>query len=175
MHGKYPALNDPEQAIQVLAHEFAGFTALFSAVSFFALVFTIVFQLRQAVIQSQFNREQLSLILSPIIGVELKLIDIPEALKFHGITEADLAAHDITAQELSYLVASFTAGRIYHEARKAHIRTPFDPDSERYRHLMCRSESTRKAWPLVKRMMNHSSFVDRIQATINLQQSSGNP
>ena len=85
MHRTYPTLNDPKQAIQVLAHEFAGLTALFSAVSFFALLFTIAFQLRQAMIQSQFNREQLSLTLSPIIGVELKLIDIPGALKFHGI------------------------------------------------------------------------------------------
>jgi hypothetical protein len=166
MRGAYTRLSDPDDAIGLFAHEFAGFTALCSALSFAGVLFTIVFQCWQAAKQAQVQQEQLALNLSPIVTVELKLAELPSAIRFHGITEQELAAHDIAANELAYVVASFTAGRIYHEARKRHITAPFDQHSERYRYQMCISAKTRKAWPLVKRMMNQSSFVERIEATI---------
>jgi len=167
MQTKYPQLKDPNQAVSLLSSEYAGFTALFSAISFACVVFTIISQMRQSAKQAQFQQEQLALNLSPIINVELKISDIPTVLRFHGITKEQLAEAGVTEQELAYLAASFSAGRIYHEARKGHITTPFDETSESYRYRMCASPDTRKAWKLIRLMMNESSFVDRIQATIN--------
>jgi len=167
MQMKYPQLKDPDKAVGLLSSEYAGFTALFSAISFACIVFTVISQIRQSAKQAQFQQEQLALNLSPIINVELKISEIPTVLRFHGIADAQLAEAGVTAEELAYLAASFSAGRIYHEARKGHIRIPFDEKNESYRYRMCASEHTRKAWKLIKLMMNESSFVDRIQATIN--------
>lgn len=105
--------------------------------------------------------------LSSIINVELSLSKIKSAFRFHGITDKKLEAAGITAEELAYLVSSFTAGGIYHRISGIPyiwLSTPFKEGT--YRYEMCKSSDTRKAWPLIKKMMNPSRFRDRIDNTI---------
>ena len=102
--------------------------------------------------------------LSHMVGVELSLKEIQTAIKFHGISKGDLQTAGITEEELSYLVASFTAGGIYHRFKTFKKNTPFEPDS--YRYKMCINKQLRVAWPLVMKMMNKSPFTEKVERTI---------
>ncbi|MBD3337338.1 MAG: hypothetical protein GF355_17635 [Candidatus Eisenbacteria bacterium] len=96
--------------------------------------------------------------------VELSLKDIPGALKFRGITERELAAAGVTVEELSYLTANILAGWLLYEAVESNCRKPFERGH--YRYKLFQSEHTQKAWPLVKRILEHTPFMDRIDGTI---------
>lgn len=104
--------------------------------------------------------------LSHVANIEQTLGQVPSALKFHGITEEALKKADIRSEELAYLLASFTAGAIYHGTKAQKKMETFEDDS--YRYVMCKSEATRKAWPIIKQMMNPSDYRDKIDNTISL-------
>lgn len=105
--------------------------------------------------------------LSEIVEVEARLGELPEALRFHGMSKEELDRAGLTPQEFAYLLNSFTLGATWDRILHPNLRTPFGVDSYRYR--MCKSKETRKAWPLVKKLMNPSVFVDRIDLTIRMQ------
>lgn len=105
--------------------------------------------------------------LSAIVEVEARLGDLPEALRFHGMSKEELDQAGITPHELAYLLNNFTLGGTSDRILGRNLRIPFGVDSYRYR--MCKSKETRKAWPLVKKLMNPSDFVDRIDLTIREQ------
>src|SRR5688572_3971226 len=48
-----------------------------------------------------------------IVDVERSLADVPSALRFHGVTAADLDAAGVTAAELAYLVANCSVSGLY--------------------------------------------------------------
>ncbi len=102
--------------------------------------------------------------LPPIVELEARLGDLPSALRFHGVSPSDLEEAGITPQEFAYLVNSFTLGSVWHRIIAPGIKTTYGIDHYRYR--MCQAESVRKAWPLVKKLMNPSDFVERIDKTI---------
>ncbi len=102
--------------------------------------------------------------LSEIVEVEARLGDLPEALRFHGISKEELDHVGLAPQEFAYLLNSFTLGSAWDRILHPNLRTPFGVDSYRYR--MCKSRDFRKAWPLVKRLMNPSDFVARVDLTI---------
>lgn len=102
--------------------------------------------------------------LSEIVEVEGRLGELPEALRFHGMSKEDLEQAGLTPQEFAYLLNSFTLGATWDRILHPNVRTPFGVDNYRYR--MCESKETRKAWPLVKKLMNPSDFVDRVDLTI---------
>jgi len=102
--------------------------------------------------------------LSHVVNIEQTLGQIPTALKFHGITPKEMNEADIEPKELAYLLSSFTAGEIYHGTKAQKKMKTFEVGSYRYR--MCKSEATRKAWPIIKRMMNPSIYRNKITATI---------
>ncbi|HEY5814520.1 MAG TPA: hypothetical protein VIT23_17935 [Terrimicrobiaceae bacterium] len=169
---------------------FGGANALFSALAFAGALFVILHQ--RAEIQRQasdshetkqqmkeqldFLREQLSLMkaqresnvlaanLAPIITVEKMISEIPGTLRFHGITPEELQGINITQEEFVYLVTSFTVGGIYHRALDSSSVEAFPEDT--YRGRMCACKEVRMAWPLVRRLMNPSNFITRIEKTI---------
>jgi len=81
---------------------------------------------------------------------------IPSVLRFHGIPDPEkaLSEHGVTAEELAYLISSFTlAGVLYTTSPD---KTLFcGPDS--YRDHMFQSEAMRKAWPLVRMFYGRSA------------------
>src|SRR5438046_6838568 len=91
-----------------------------------------------------------------IVEVERSLSEVPSALRFHGITEQALEEAGVTAAELAYLAASCSATGLYHNFSPEDPRQPFDSGSYRYR--MCETADFRRAWPLLKRMMNRGTF-----------------
>jgi hypothetical protein len=105
--------------------------------------------------------------LSEIVEVEARLGEFPEALRFHGMSKEELDQAGLTPQEFAYLLNSFTLGGTWDRILHPSLRTPFGVDTYRYR--MCKSKETRKAWPLVKKLMNPSDFVDRVDLTIRRQ------
>ncbi len=108
-------------------------------------------------------------ILGHFVQLERSLENTPLAFRFHGISEDDIRDVGITAEELSYLVASFTCGNFYH-----HLLAPFNKNvfpEGHYRFAMCASEPFQKAWPLVRKMLSPSNFVIRVDRTIELLKS----
>ncbi|GAC1622331.1 MAG: hypothetical protein NVS9B10_06210 [Nevskia sp.] len=104
-----------------------------------------------------------------IVDVERMLASVPSALRFHGVTPADLEAAGVTAAELAYLLSSCSATSLYHNNSREDPQRPFAPGS--YRHGMCATEDFRRAWPLLKRLMNPGVFVSRIEATLAMIES----
>lgn len=105
--------------------------------------------------------------LSEIVEVEARLGELPEALRFHGMSKEELDQAGLTPKEFAYLLNNLTLGGIRDRIHHPNLRTPFGAGSYRYR--MCKSKETRKAWPLVRRLMNPSAFVDRVDLTIRKQ------
>lgn len=130
------------------------------AVSIVSLIANVLFHhfLRKASVKQN---------LGYIVQIEKSLENTPSAFRFHGITPTDIAAAGVTEQELAYLVASCTSGGIYHESMGASGSVPFERNS--YRYNMCCTEDFRRAWPLVKRMMNKNKhgFVAKVDLTIS--------
>ncbi len=129
------------------------------SISIISFVLTIWFNHRQLGVQSLTS-------LSHMINLERSISNIPSAFRFHGITELQIIDADITPEELAYLVSSITAGGIYHRTHSPNCSKPFPADS--YRYNMCKTEEFRKAWPLVKKMMNGSNYIQKIDKTIKL-------
>lgn len=96
--------------------------------------------------------------------LERSLAEVPTALRFHGITLEQLEEVGITPEEFAYLAANFSAGHIFH--------TGVDPNDkgflvrDGYRYTMLKSPATRKAWPVLKRMIAPGKYRDKIEATI---------
>ena len=142
-------------------------------VSLLALITSIVALLWTAIMNRRQNEYSTLLAhLSDINAVEARLGQLPSALRFHGLSESDLADGGMTPEEYAYLLNNFTAGATWHMILTSRDRSPFRPGS--YRYVMCQSVETQKAWPVVKRMMSPSGFVERIDATIALIQRSAN-
>ena len=95
--------------------------------------------------------------------VEARLSDLPGALRFHGLAKEDLLAVGLALDEFAYLLNSFTLGSTRHQVLSRSTK-PFRPGT--YRYNMCKSEATRRAWPLIKMMMNTTDFVKAIDRTI---------
>jgi hypothetical protein len=119
------------------------------------------------------NRDQLQSArlanVTNIVNIERSLSDVPSALRFHGISQQSLDEAGITANEFAYLLASCSATSLYHNFSREDPNQPFAVDSYRYR--MCATADFRKAWPLLKRMMNTGTFVSRMDRTIALIQA----
>ena len=96
-----------------------------------------------------------------IINIESMIAKVPQVLRFHGVEdpEQELKQHGMTSEEFAYLLGSFTLGGTYYrtapEAR-AGIR------ESSYRHNMCRAPATRRAWPLLRRLITKSPYRDRL-------------
>lgn len=95
--------------------------------------------------------------------LERSLADIPTAFRFHGITPEQLKEIGVTPEEFAYLVANFSAGHIFHFGILNNTE-PFERDG--YRYTMLKTQATRKAWPLIKRMIAPGKYGDKIEATI---------
>lgn len=96
--------------------------------------------------------------------LERSIANTPTALRFHGITPEMLKEIDITPEEFAYLVSSFSIGYIYHFGATPKDVDPFPVDS--YRYNLLKSESTRKAWPLIRLMLGSGYYVKQMEATI---------
>ena len=96
-----------------------------------------------------------------LVSVEARLADVPSALRFHGIDPSDLSKHGLTDGEFAYSVNSFSVGGTYY-------RTAPKPEwmlrPGTYYHEMCRAEATRRAWPLLRRMLQPSPYRERLDS-----------
>ena len=113
------------------------------------------------------EQSRLSENLSSLAEIKLRLGEIPDAFRFHGITAQDLLAHDVKAEELSYLISNFLAGQIYYEMVPNDVKKPFPEDD--YRTHLCKSDAVQKAWPLVRKLLDNTSYRAKVELTINHQ------
>jgi len=114
----------------------------------------------------QKNVNAVSAFLAAIAQVERTLGQVPTAVRFHGIKPEELQEIGVTPEEFAYLVASFTVGWIHH-----YSMTPGDTDpwvEGSYRYNMFSSEPTRKAWPLIRRMMGPDKYCDKVEVTLKV-------
>ena len=134
-------------------------------IAFLALLLSFISLVWAFMVDKRQKNESVNASLGTIVQIEHSLANIKSAFKFHGIYDEDLDKHKVSREELAYLVASFTAGGIYHRTHSPNDISIFPEDS--YRYNMCLSQDTRKAWPLVERMMNKGKFVERVGYTID--------
>ena len=102
--------------------------------------------------------------LCPIVELEARLGELPQALRFHDVSVEEIREAGLEPQEFAYLVNSFTLGSVWHQIITPKIKTAYGIDE--YRTRMCRSKEFRRAWPVVKKLLNPTEFVDRIDATV---------
>ena len=102
--------------------------------------------------------------LSLLIGLNMYLAEMPELYRFHGITRGMLKEHEVTEKELAYLVSNFISGQIYYETTENDPTQPFPEDD--YRSQMCQTKAVRKAWPLVKLMLDNTAYRQKLDLTI---------
>lgn len=112
------------------------------------------------------NHEQsrISENLSSLAEIKLRLGEIPDAFRFHGITTQDLIEHEIKPEELSYLISNFLAGQIYYEMFPNNPTKPFPEDD--YRTHLCQSQAVYKAWPLIKKLLDNTPYRAKVELTI---------
>ena len=128
------------------------------ALSILSTIISVVFALRQIKTTSILASN------AAIINTERELGKVPSALKFHGINEDDLKQADITPEELAYLLTSCTGGAIYYRTLRKASDDPFEEGT--YRYIMCSQPSTRRAWPLIRRLMGDHIFRTKMDKTI---------
>ncbi|VAW65480.1 hypothetical protein MNBD_GAMMA08-2510 [hydrothermal vent metagenome] len=97
------------------------------------------------------------------LAAELK--DNPGILRFYDISEHELKEAGVTANEFSYLYRDFLIGSLYHLNPNAKSTGPFRENS--YRYKLLESKHTRQAWPLVKKKIAETKYVERIESTIS--------
>lgn len=104
--------------------------------------------------------------LSAIVQVERGLgnIDSNDSFRFHGIMDSEITAANLSKEELAYLVANFTAGRIYDVGKYPMWFGTYSEDNYRYK-MLARKE-TRDAWPLIVRMMTRDSYIRKLERTM---------
>jgi len=112
------------------------------------------------------HQEALATNLAALASVDLAIKDNPSVLRFHGVTEDDLSAAGITGEELAYLVATFHTGSIYYSIVGKDTSTRAFTEADTYRYYLCTTESTRRAWPLLKRFLMDSPYKRRLEVTI---------
>lgn len=115
--------------------------------------------------RNQVRREVRLRNLDSLGSAESLIRDFPTVLRFHGIEQVDLDIAGVTAGELAYLIANFSGGAVFFDQFRDAGR-PLPALS--YRYVMLTSESTRQAWPLIKRFLDPGIYVDRIERTIEL-------
>lgn len=105
--------------------------------------------------------------LSSIVQVERSIgsIEKTNAFRFHGITDEEINDAGVTKEELAYLVASFTAGRIYDACVFPEVSMTEPLKNTHYRYKMLAQPETRKAWHLIARMMTADSYIKKLELT----------
>lgn len=115
---------------------------------------------------------RLSANLQMVGNIELKLVENPDLLICHGISIIDIEKTGLTPKQFGYLVASFTSGSLFfRQMRKIKNYHSFNPGG--YRYNMVLNKEVRKAWPLLKRLMEPSIYRDKIEETINMIEKNG--
>ena len=114
--------------------------------------------------RKQYKQERLNQNISLLAEIKMNLEEMPKAFRFHGISEEDMKTHDITAKELAYLVANFMAGQVYYETLDNNPNKPFGDND--YRTQICKTLAFKKAWPLVKKMLDDTSYRRKIEKTV---------
>lgn len=101
--------------------------------------------------------------LSSVVPVERSVADA-KAFCFHGITDKAIREAGITEQQLAYLVANFTAGRI-HDTGAYNAKKPFGKSN--YRYKMLEQSKTQDAWELILQMMTEDDYIKKLQRTMD--------
>ena len=114
--------------------------------------------------KKQHEQERLNQNIAMLAEIKMKLSEMPEAYRFHGISKNEIREHGVTEKELAYLVANFMAGQVYYEAINNNPDIPFAEGD--YRTQICKTEEFRRAWPLVKRMLDDTAYRRKVEKTV---------
>jgi len=147
------------------AESLFSIAAIFISVA--SLVFTLVLNRRMS------HSNAVGSCFSLMAQAESMLKDVPTGLKFHTISSQDLSEIGLSAEEFTYLLVNFTSAGVYYRMFMPNNNDPFEEGS--YRYTMLLSPETRKAWPLLKKMINPEigSYGKKIEATIRIIESKG--
>jgi hypothetical protein len=136
-----------------------------------ALVVSVIALLRGELTQRALQRAQredssMTTNIASLVDVWSSIAKKPSVLRFHGVTEEELVAAGIDIEELAYLIASFETASDYYD-RVENQAGSFPKESIRY--AMCASESTQKAWPVLRRFFaSDSPYFKKVEETMKL-------
>ena len=99
-----------------------------------------------------------------MMGVESKLVELPSALRFHGVSERQIQETGLSVSEFIYIVSSFSAGQTFYEFESLNTTIPF-PQND-YRGIMCSNPDIAKAWPLLCTFLDDTPFRSKLETSI---------
>ncbi|MEU4240214.1 hypothetical protein [Actinoplanes sp. NPDC026619] len=180
----------------LLGEGFGGLNTLFSGLAFAILIGTVIYQRKdmlaserrlesalehQASMAATARREleentlqmranMFAIGEQTFVTLERSIAQVPSVLRFHGLGEEDLERAGITAAELSYLMATLTAGGIPIKATA--ISNPESVNSEpfpagSYYHTLLSSADVQRAWGVIGHIFADSIYKKKIEATLH--------
>ena len=84
-------------------------------------------------------------------------------LKCHGIDADALQLADVEQDDFRYLLINFTVSRMYQHSRRKIQVGSFRRNS--YRYNLCKSPTTRNAYPFLQQILGDVEIANRIEAT----------
>lgn len=99
--------------------------------------------------------------LSGFANLEQMIKDVPGALRFHGITENDLAIAGITPGEMAYFLSNMTTGGIYYRTTEKIGLIQFFEKSGYYGEMF-KNEATRNAWAICRCCLAPSPYRNKL-------------
>ncbi|MBP6602834.1 MAG: hypothetical protein KA250_13570 [Verrucomicrobiales bacterium] len=134
--------------------------------SIFAIVISLVAIAIQFLVHWRQHRQSaLATNLASLAELQLMIASYPELLRFHSVTPEELQEHGLSATDFAYLLANLHTGSIYYSTVDViPSESPFT-ESDPYRYYMMKSPEMRKAWPLLQRFLNESSYKTRLRLT----------
>lgn len=111
----------------------------------------------------QSHRNRVNLHMERLCGLYQKT-RVSILLSCHGISDAEFDLAEFYEEELRYLLINFTISRMYQHSRTPLQEGPFRKNS--YRYNLCRSDTTRRAFEILKRIFGDVEITRRIDATL---------
>lgn len=103
-----------------------------------------------------------------LLTAEGMLLSVPEALRFEGIAQTDLARllgnTSMTREEAAFLYVKFKGGARLHQVAETKDHSPYRPGEYRYSTLSV--PGTRLAWNVLRNGLSDSVFKKKMDATV---------
>ena len=107
------------------------------------------------------TQESAATSLSGFASLEQMIKDYPGALRFHGITDEELAVAGITAAEMGYFLSNITTGGIYYRTTDVKGLIQFFNDNGYYGEMF-KQEDSRNAWAICRCCLAPSEYRNKL-------------
>tara|TARA_R110000868_G_scaffold306734_1_gene567968 strand:+ start:1732 stop:2172 length:441 start_codon:yes stop_codon:yes gene_type:complete len=127
---------------------------IFSTIAVIFSTFSLVYTVYRN--RKSDQKTSLSQNINAVANIELQAISNPEIFQVHGISKEEIEETGYSEIQFAYLVNSFTAASLYYRRNSSGGLKSFNKGG--YRYNIVSQPNFKKAWPVLKRMMENSEF-----------------